>query len=566
MTYSISDAFALLGGLGLFIYGMKVMSDALQKSAGSSLRMILRKMTSNTFMGVMTGFIVTALLQSSSATTVMVVSFVNAGLLNLAESMGVIMGANVGTTITAWIVSILGFKVKISAFALPIIGVSFGLMFIPSKKWKNVGEIAIGFGLLFIGLSFLKDSVPDIQQNPQILSFIEAYTHSGIWSVILFVFIGFVLTVVVQSSSASLAITLVMVAQGWIDFKMAAAMFLGGNVGTTITALLAALIGNIHAKRAALFHCVFNVLGVVWVMLILDEFLMVIDQIIVWLFGHSTLGQTQSAEDTTIALSIFHTVFNVLNTLVFIWFIPQLEKWVVKIMPSTDEDDEQTYLKYLTSGVMGTPELSIANARMEVQLMAKMIDKICVSYMALLFEKPKNVNKLLAKIKKREEITDKIELEISKYLTKCAEGELSASASKRIREMLRVVNDLERIADVVYQLSLSHERLIENKFTLKEDVVHELKDLFGDVYKGIKSMRTNLDISPDEVNMDAVYELENRINSKRDSYQQTHYERIEDNVYHLQEGLVFLDLIHGMEKIGDHIVNVNEAVAGLKFK
>ena len=231
MTYSISDAFALLGGLGLFIYGMKVMSDALQKSAGSSLRMILRKMTSNTFMGVMTGFIVTALLQSSSATTVMVVSFVNAGLLNLAESMGVIMGANVGTTITAWIVSILGFKVKISAFALPIIGVSFGLMFIPNKKWKNVGEIAIGFGLLFIGLSFLKDSVPDIQQNPQILSFIEAYTHSGIWSVILFVFIGFVLTVVVQSSSASLAITLVMVAQGWIDFKMAAAMFLGGNVG-----------------------------------------------------------------------------------------------------------------------------------------------------------------------------------------------------------------------------------------------------------------------------------------------------------------------------------------------
>ena len=376
MQYSILDFLYLLGGLGVFIYGMKVMSDALQKFAGGGLRAILRSMTSNRIMGVFTGFLVTALIQSSSATTVMVVSFVNAGLLTLTESMGVIMGANVGTTITAWIVSLLGFKVKIASFALPVIGVSFILMFLPSKKWRNIGEISIGFGLLFIGLSFLKDSVPDIQDNPEALSFIAQFTNSGFLSVLFFVLVGLVLTVVVQSSSASLAITLVMVAEGWIDFTMAAAMFLGGNVGTTVTAILAALIGNIHAKRAALFHCIFNLLGIVWVLIVLDQLLLGIDHIMIYLFGESSLENVSNKENTTIALSIFHTVFNIINTVILIFFVDYLERLVVILMPSKTDEDEFTKLEYISGGMMHTPELSIANARMELLLFARVIDKI----------------------------------------------------------------------------------------------------------------------------------------------------------------------------------------------
>ena len=567
INYGLWEFLGLLGSLGIFIYGMKIMSEALQKSAGGSLRRILKGMTSNRFMAVFTGFFITAMVQSSSATTVMVVSFVNAGLLTLLESIGVIMGANIGTTITAWLVSVLGFKVKIVALALPMIGVAFPFLFSSNKKYRNFAEIIIGFGILFIGLDFLKHSVPDIKSNPGMMVFLEPYTHYGFGSVLLFLFIGVLLTVLVQSSSASTAITLVMVAEGWIGFEHAAAMFLGGNIGTTVTAVLAASIGNIHAKRAALFHFIFNIVGSIWVLLIFSWFIDFVDQLGLMLFGitvdPNVAGHAEK-EDINFTLSLFHTVFNIVNVVVLIAFVPQLAKLVERLMPSKGGKDDQWRLKFINTGLMGTTELSIANAKNEIRYMARLVDKICVSYMALLFERPKNIEKVVAKIKKREDVTDQIEMEISKYLTRCAEGGISHSASKRIRCMLRMVNELERMADVFYQMTLSHERMKEEKTIMTEDAKSELKAMFDLIYKAVKLMRGYLAKPHGDVVIEEGYELEKAINEMRDKLHIMHYERIENKTYTLQEGLVFLDLVSSMEKVGDHIVNVNEAIVGEK--
>lgn len=567
IKYNFWDFLGLLGSLGVFIYGMKIMSEALQKSAGGSLRRILKGMTTNRFMAVFTGFLITAMVQSSSATTVMVVSFVNAGLLTLIESIGVIMGANIGTTITAWLVSVLGFKVKIVALALPMIGIAFPFLFSGNKKYRNFAEIVIGFGILFIGLDFLKHSVPDIKSNPGIMAFLEPYTHYGFGSVLLFLIIGVLLTVLVQSSSASTAITLVMVAEGWIGFEHAAAMFLGGNIGTTVTAVLAASIGNIHAKRAALFHFIFNIVGSLWVLMIFGWFIGLVDQLGLMLFGITvdpTVAGHAEKEDINFTLSLFHTVFNIINVIVLIGFVPVLAKLVERLMPSRGGKDDQWRLKFINTGLMGTTELSIANAKNEIRYMARLVDKICVSYMALLFERPKNIEKVVAKIKKREDITDQIEMEISKYLTRCAEGGISHSASKRIRCMLRMVNELERMADVFYQMTLSHERLSSENIKMTEEAKAELKAMFDLIYRAVKLMRSYLSQPHSDVVIDEGLELESEINAMRDKLHLLHYERIENKTYSLNEGIIFLDLVSSMEKVGDHIVNVNQAIVGEK--
>ncbi|MBN1820203.1 MAG: Na/Pi cotransporter family protein, partial [Prolixibacteraceae bacterium] len=375
MQYGIIDLLKLLGSLGLFLYGMKLMSESLQRVAGSRMRNILAALTSNKFRGVFTGLLITSVIQSSSATTVMLVSFVNAGLLTLGESIGVIMGANIGTTITAWLISVLGFKVNISFLVLPLIGISLPLLFSKNNRKNNWGSVIIGFAIIFIGLDFLKSSAPDIHNNPEMLEFFTRYSDFGFGSVLIFLFIGTCLTMIIQSSSAVMALTLVMCFNGWIPFEMAAAMVLGENIGTTITANLAALVANTSAKRAAMAHLMFNVIGVFFVLIFYYPFLHLVEFISLkagLMSPFETASQTpqQTAEAIPVALSIFHTTFNVLNTSVQIWFVRIIEKIVVFIVRKKD-DDEEFRLRYINIGLLSTMELSIIQAKKEINNYAK---------------------------------------------------------------------------------------------------------------------------------------------------------------------------------------------------
>ena len=365
MDYGIYDILTLLGALGLFLYGMKVMSDALMEVAGNKMRNILATMTSNRFLAVFTGFLITAVIQSSSATTLMVVSFVNASLLTLVESVGVIMGANIGTTVTAWLITILGFKVSMSAIALPLVGLGFLFTFSKNDKTKNWGLFIIGFAVLFIGLQFLKDSVPNIKNNPQILEWLKSYTNLGYLSLIIFLFIGSFLTVVLQSSSATMALTLVMCYEGWIPFDMAAAMVLGENIGTTITANLAALVANNTAKKTARAHLIFNIIGVLWMLLLITPFLKAIDWFVTMKGSPSPF---ESSEAIPVALSLFHTSFNIINTSLLIWFIPQIVRIVERMIPikeKAEPDVEQA--KYLNKDALNYPETALSALYKETQ-------------------------------------------------------------------------------------------------------------------------------------------------------------------------------------------------------
>ncbi len=565
MEFGFWQILNLIGALGFFIYGMKVMSEGIQKAAGSRLRQILGSMTRNRFLGVGTGFLITSLIQSSSATTVMVVSFANAGLLTLTESIGVIMGANIGTTLTAWLISIFGFKVKISAFAMPIIAIGFPMMFSKRNTLKSLGEVFIGFALLFLGLNELKEAVPDLKGNPQVLEFLANYTNYGIFSTMLFVFIGTVLTVVVQSSSAAMALTLTLLFNGVIPFEVAAGMVMGENIGTTITANIAALVGNVHAKRAALAHFIFNVFGVVW-MIILFPFFIDFVQAMWEPFGAMLQSFIPGLDkgQQELQLSLFHTTFNIINVALLIGFVPLIAKTVMRLIPSRSEEDEEFKLRYINTGVMSTAEIGVGEARKEVQEFGKLIGKMGGNVMSLLFEKNKNPDKLIAKIKKREDITDRLEVEIADFLTKVAAQDISEHGSKRVRGMLSMINDMERIGDIYYQMVILLERVQDKKVKFPEDGKKELQDLLNLVINAEKQMNLNVNGDFNAIDIDLAYELEDYINAKRDELISNHYHRLEEKRYSVTDGILFLEYINLMEKVGDHIVNINEAIAGIK--
>ena len=364
----ISTALNILGSLGVFLFGMKVMSEGIQKIAGNRLRDILSYMTQNRFAGVFTGFVTTCLVQSSSATTVMVVSFANAGLLTVTQSIGIIMGANIGTTITGWMIAILGFKFKISSIALPVIGIGLPFIFSKVTKRKNLGEIFVGFGLLFLGLKFLKSSVPDIKNNPEVLEFLTSYTDLGILSVFIFIIVGVILTISVQSSSAAMTITITMAFKGWIDFPTAAALVLGENIGTTITAYLASIGANYHAKRTARAHLIFNVFGVVWMLILFSVFTSFIDYLVP--------GEAANPENIPVHLSMFHTLFNLINVALLIWFVPQIASLAERmIKPSKDEKFDQYTLEYFSTSVQPVPEIAIIEAKKEVIKMSNIMNQ-----------------------------------------------------------------------------------------------------------------------------------------------------------------------------------------------
>ncbi|MFT7614628.1 MAG: phosphate:Na+ symporter, partial [Parvicellaceae bacterium] len=558
--FGIFDLLKLIGALCFFIYGMKVMSEGIQKLAGNSMRKILGSLTKNRVFGAITGFSTTALVQSSSATTVMIVSFVNAGLLSLTQSIGVIMGANVGTTITAWLITILGFKVKMSVIAIPMIGIGFPMFFSSKAKMKALAEFIIGFALLFLGLDELKHAVPDIKHNPEVLEFLRTWTSMGFMSTLLFVGVGTILTVVVQSSSAAMALTLVLCANGTIPFEAAAAMVLGENIGTTITANLAAMVGNIHAKRAALAHFVFNIFGVIWMLIAFQGFIYVINEYMVSNDYGSPLTEPESVP---FALSFFHTTFNILNVLLLIWFVNLIAKIVIKIAPSKGDADEEFRLEYISTGLMSTPEMSIMEATKEVSKFGNITYKMSEKVRSLLIETDRKKRiKLHASIKKYEEITDRIEIEITTYLGKVSQSELTEAASKQIQGMLSISNDLERIGDIYYQISKVIERKNEEKIWFGPEQRERLEKMMNRIDDSFEIMTKNLGASYGSITMDEAVASEREVNRYRNVIRKEHIESMQKEDYNMKSGMAYSDMFNALEKVGDHIINVSEGVAG----
>ena len=549
MEFGIYELLRLIGALGFFIYGMKVMSDGIQKAGGSKMRQILGGMTSNRYFGVMTGFLITAIVQSSSATTVMTVSFVNAGLLTLVESAGVMMGANIGTTITAWVISILGFKVKMSAIALPIIAFGMPMMFARKTKTKNWGEFLVGFALLFIGLAELKNAVPDVKNNPEVLNFLAGFADPSFLSRLMFVGVGTLLTIVVQSSSAAMALTLVLCNTGVIPFEVAAAMVLGENIGTTITAELASMVGNVHAKRSARIHSMFNIIGVTWMLILMPYALDIVNYVSMNYFGSispytAVDGWGDSMSPVPIALSIFHTGFNFLNVLMLIWFVPAIVRFAEKTVKSQGDMDEEFHLEHIGTGLMQTAELSVLEANKEVAKFGRISSKLFKMIPELMTETDnKKFNNLMSRIKKYEDITDRMEVEIADYLAEAAKGELSDTASKKVRSMLSIVNDMERIGDICYQMSITIERKNEQKAYFTPELRTSLEEMIAEVLKALEIMNKNLNSEYKQVSMTDANGAEDIINKMRNKLRKEYLTKIEKGEVKIQTGMIYNNLI-----------------------
>lgn len=570
MTYTLFDFLQLIGSLGIFIFGMKIFSEGLQKIAGNRLKGILSGMTRNRITGLFTGFATTAITQSSTTTTVMAVSFVNAGLLTFVQSTGVIMGANIGTTITAWLVALFGFKFQITPIALAVIGLFFAFLFSKNPRWRNIAEAMVGFGILFIGLEFIKGSVPDINSNPAMFSFLDSFSDYGYLSLILFVFVGTVLTLLTQSSSAATAITLVMLFEGWVSFPIAAAMILGENIGTTVTANIAALVGNVHAKRAARFHFFFNVIGVIWMMILIYPVLGLIDNVVQF-FTESSIsvlsGSVESRPNATLALSLFHTSFNVLNVMILFAFVPYIVRFVEYIQPDKGGVDDEFHLQYISTGMMTSPLFSIQQAQKEIQIFAEITEQMHGRVKTLLFDPSANREELLEQLHKDEQKTDRLEIEISDYLVRISERtSLEHELTERIHNMQAMLNDLERIGDIYYQIGKTADKLQEYQTDWPEEAVAELGSMMDVLFEAIQNMVNNVSKEPDDVKLDDAVTLEKRINKHRKQFRKNHYKRLENGNYPARTGMVFIDALNRFERIGDHLININEYASGNRIK
>ena len=574
----ILQIFTLLGAMGMFLYGMNLMSSGLQKAAGDRLRGFLSAMTSNPFKRVLTGVGITALIQSSSATTVMVVSFVNAGLLTLVQAIGVIMGANIGTTITAWMVSLLGFKADISILAVPLM--LLGFLFSNSKKnqQKNIGELIVGFSLLFLGLSFMKESVPDLKQTPEVLEFVKQWSGYGFWSVLIFLGVGTILTLILQSSSATMAITLIMLSMGWIPFPMACAMVLGENIGTTITANIAASVGNPSAKRAALSHTIFNVFGVIWALILFRPFLGLVGKIIEFL-GYPNpaadgfaVAEPDGADGTAAlyGLSMLHTLFNLINTLVLVWFTELIAKVVTKLVKEPENKEEKPYrLKYINAGPLATPELATEQAIKEIIHFAN-ISRNGLGYARAAINETETdkFEELRGKLVKYEEISDRIEYEIASFLNAVSEGEISENTSYKIKAMYKIIGEMESLGDSGESISrILSRRNVHNK-TFDQDTVKKLNAMVDLVDNAYNVMITNLNLaeSGELEEISNAYAAEERINGLRDHLRDEEINSLEDNRKNYQTSVYYMDIVSELEKMGDFMINISQALYKCKLK
>lgn len=566
------QALTLLGALGMFLYGMNLMSAGLQKAAGSKMRSFLTAMTSNPFKGVMTGLGITSVIQSSSATTVMTVGFVNAGLLTLAQAIGVIMGANIGTTVTAWMVSLLGFKADISLFAVPLMALGFLLSISKSDRRRHISELVMGFSLLFLGLSLMKESVPDLRETPEILAFIQNWTSYGFGSVLIFLVFGTVLTLVLQSSSATMALTLIMVNMGWIPFEMGAAMVLGENIGTTITANIAAAVGNANARRAALAHTLFNVFGVCWALALFRPLLALVGTTITWLGLPNPMDIVHSADiamtadesmATLYGISMLHTLFNLFNTLILIWFVPVIVKIVTAVIKDKKgAEEDNVKLKFIDAGHLSTAELAIGQARNEVIHFAEISSRV-VDYIrrAINAKNDKEFEEMRQKLIKYEEISDRIEYEIAQFLNALPEDSISEQTRTEAKRMYKIIGELESLGDSgdaigrILMRRNSHER----SFTAEQ--IAKLDTMLGTLDKCYSVMIENLraeNLEP--IGLRQATDCEIELNELRNTIREEEIHKIENDGSNYTSSVYYLDTVSEIERMGDFIINVSQAL------
>ena len=579
---TILNVLSVLGGLAMFLYGMALMSEGLQKSAGDRLRAFMAKMTSNAFKRVLTGTVVTCLVQSSSATTIMVVSFVNAGLLTLGNAIGVIMGANIGTTLTAWITS-LGFSVNIALFAVPMMAMGFLLHSMKKASLKNVGQFLMGFAIMYVGLTFMKDCSNAVldQYQTGMMSFFGSINGFGFGSVLLFLIAGAVLTIVLQASSATMAIAMLLAASGLIDFKLAVAMVLGENIGTTITANIAAAVANTSAKRAARAHTIFNIIGVLWVLILFGPIVKLICLIMVKLGWSDPM--TASAQLAAIAegrvtadaemmsqlkdsllygIAMLHTLFNVTNTLVLIWFTPLIEKAVVWLVKEPKGETEVYRLKYISGGPLSTAELSLQEAKLELIHFAE----ICRNGFGYIRDAvnetdPEKFDALNDKLIKYEEITDRIEYEIATYLTEVSKYEISQEATDQIKAMYKIVGELESLGDSGEAIGRILKRRNVHGKVFDKSILDRLNKIMDLVLKAYDVMIENLK-NENLRDITNAQNCEYNINECRNHLREEHIVNIESNSYNYLTGVYFMDVLSELEKIGDFLINISQAVVG----
>lgn len=597
MDYSILDFLGLLGAVGLFLYGMKVMSEGLQKAAGDRLRNILSAMTRNRFTGLLTGCAITALIQSSSASTVMVVSFVNAGLMTLAQSMAVIFGANVGTTFTAWIIALFGFKVDVSVVVLPLIGLAVVLLFTNKSKAKSIGEFLIGFAFLFMGLNMISDYVPDLQSNPEMFEALKNYASMGLLSIVVFMLVGMVVTAIIQSSAATFAIVLIMCSKGWITYDLACAVILGSNIGTCITPLLASMSGNVAAKRTAMGHLLFNFLGTIWCICIfvpfasfnswlteligqgnpeaLYGFVNTLEQTQPDLYnhlfdnslpaGHDVMRQVGEMQmSVSFGLSIFHTTFNIVNVMVMIWLTNVYVKIVEWLVPSKKRDEEEFTLKFISRGLLNASELNIAQAEKEMSVYAERVNRMIGMAHELIHtkEKSEDFNRLYSRLEKYEDISDRMELEIARYLNRCAEGRLSNEGKHRIAAMLGIVGEIESIADCCLGVGKILNRKIESNAQFTPELYENIDTMYRYVDQAMTMMLAELKDLENVTERPLIdsYNKEREINNLRNTYRTANLENINAGKYEYQAGIYFMDIISDLERTGDYIINVVDTI------
>lgn len=549
------DILSVIGALGLFLYGMKVMSEGVQRAGGASMRKILNAMTRSQGRAIFTGFATTSILQSSSATTVMVVSFVNAGLLQLREAFGVIMGANIGTTVTAWLIALALGKFSVAQLALPLIALTLPFFFMKNERLKNTAEVFIGFALLFIGLSALQNVVPTLRENVAFEGFISSFSNHGYLSIVLFVIVGSLVTIFIQSSSAAIALTLALLSSEIITLELAAGMVLGENIGTTVTANFAAVVANSHAKKAARAHLIFNLIGVLWMLPILPYFLDGITFIYKKMFADVNVFGTDS---NRVLVALFHTSFNVLNMILLIGFTKGILKLAGRLVRNKVGGDAFK-LEYIGAGVVGTPELALLEAHKEMRRYARITASMNQMISRLLdVSDPVEKKLLLDEIRETEEITDKYEIEVANYLTDLSKEEMSPATSVRVRGLMGATNDLERIGDLYLQIAVNLESKNLKKVYFVPKQRQNLKEMLDLLKEAFDVMYANLTNEDSEPNVILAQEKEKEINELRNDLKRKHLRDVAKGRYSLESGLFYSDTFTAMEEIADHVVSISE--------